>query len=300
MVARGKSINLFLMDGTASGRIKCTLANWTGVAYKIPRTELDKCKERDDLKQSGVYFLFGTSDQTGENVVYVGQAGARKNGEGILCRLVEHKRNPDKDYWTEAIVFTTSNNSFGPTEISYLENRFCGLAMDANRYLIKNSNDPTPGNITEEKESELEEFIDYAKIVMGTLGHKLFEPLTEKYNPSTVDETTESEDLLLFMKRKSRKSGLVIEASCKQTNEGFVILKGSHIETIDSDSIPPGIKERRKKAKIDEQGILQEDILVNSPSYAAAFVIGGHANGLTEWKTKDGISLKEIENREDN
>ena len=51
---RGKSINLFLMDGEASGRIKCTLANWTGIAYKIPRTELDRCKEREDLKQSGV------------------------------------------------------------------------------------------------------------------------------------------------------------------------------------------------------------------------------------------------------
>lgn len=49
MAVRGKSINLFLMDGTAVGRIKCTLANWIGVAYKIPRTELDKCKERDDL-----------------------------------------------------------------------------------------------------------------------------------------------------------------------------------------------------------------------------------------------------------
>jgi len=46
MASRGKSINLFLMDGDAGGRIKCTLANWTGVAYKIPRTELDKCKER--------------------------------------------------------------------------------------------------------------------------------------------------------------------------------------------------------------------------------------------------------------
>ena len=89
MAARGKSINLFLMDGTATGRIKCTLANWTGVAYKIPRTELDQCREREDLSQSGVYFLFGVSEQTGENVVYVGQAGARKNGEGILYRLQE-------------------------------------------------------------------------------------------------------------------------------------------------------------------------------------------------------------------
>jgi hypothetical protein len=41
MAARGKSINLFLMDGTATGRVKCTLVNWTGVAYKIPRTDLD-------------------------------------------------------------------------------------------------------------------------------------------------------------------------------------------------------------------------------------------------------------------
>lgn len=287
------------MDGTPNGRIKCTLANWTGVAYKIPRTELDKCKERNDLSQSGVYFLFGTSDETGENIVYIGQAGVRKNGEGILYRLQEHKRNPNKDYWTEAVVFTTSNNSFGPTEISYLENRFCSLAIEGKRYLVKNVNDPTSGNITEEKESELEEFIEYAKIIMGTLGHKLFEKLTETKTPTEQDNTAGNDGLLLHLKRKSRKSGTVIEANCKQTNEGFVVLKGSHIETIDSESIPTGIKDSRQKAAINANGILQEDILFRSPSYAAAFVIGGHANGLTEWKTEDGRTLKEIENSEE-
>jgi len=298
MATRGKSINLFLMDGDPSGRIKCTLANWTGVAYKIPRTELEKCKGRDDLSQSGVYFLFGTSDQTGESVVYIGQAGVRKNGEGILYRLQEHKRNPDKDYWTEAVVFTTSNNSFGPTEISYLENRFTNLALTAERYSIKNGNEPTLGSITEEKESELEEFLDYAKIVMGTLGHKVFEPLADVkpiVEPKN-ENIPESGGLLLHMKRKSRKSGQTIEADCKQTVEGFVVLKGSHIELNDSDSIPPGIKEARQKSKIDDDGVLQEDVLFKSPSYAAAFVIGGHANGLTEWKTDDGRTLKDIEN----
>lgn len=64
MAKRGKNISLFLMDGEVSGRIKCTLANWTGVSYKIPRTELEICKDRKDLKQSGVYFLFGISDET--------------------------------------------------------------------------------------------------------------------------------------------------------------------------------------------------------------------------------------------
>lgn len=294
MSKRGKSINLFLMDGKANGRIKCTLANWTGVVYKIPRTELDKCRDREDLSQSGVYFLFGSDEDHESNMVYVGQAGVRKSGEGVLCRLLEHKRNQNKDYWTEAIVFTTSNNSFGPTEISYLEHRFCSMAIDANRYAVKNANEPSAGHITEEKQSELEEFIDYAKIVMGTLGHNIFEPLTEKHD-SDAQSKLENTDLQLFFSRKSRKSGLLIEARCIQTSEGFVVLKGSTIETIDSEAIPTTIKEKRKKVTIDKNGLLQENVLFRSPSYAAAFVIGGHVNGLTEWRTIDGKTLKELE-----
>ena len=297
MKTRGKSIQLFLMDGEASGRIKCTLANWTGVAFKIPRTELDKCKDRDDLKQSGVYFLFGTSDETGKGVVYIGQAGARKNGEGILNRLQEHKRNPEKDYWTEAIVFTTSNNSLGATEISYQENRFCNMALAANRYEVRNGNDPTPGNITEEKESEMEEFIDYAKVIMGTLGHKLFEPLGKPV--VNVSESNNNNDAVqgavaLHLARNIKKIGR-IEADGVQTTEGFVVLQGSHIASVDDNTIPAVIKERRKKANIDENGILQEDMLFTSPSYAAMFVIGKSANGLTSWKTSDGKTLKSLE-----
>lgn len=295
VATRGKSINLFLMDGEASGRIKCTLANWTGIAYKIPRTEIEKCKERNDLKQSGVYFLFGTSDETGKGVVYIGQAGARKNGEGILNRLQEHKRNPEKDYWTEAIVFTTSNNSFGPTEISYLENRFCNLALEANRYEVKNGNDPTPGNITEEKESEMEEFIDYAKVIMGTLGHKLFEPINKPVPKQIYDVPVNSDDKpCLYLERNIKNVGK-IEAMGNQTPEGFVVMKGSHVSPIDDDTIPTVIKEKRGKAPIDSQGILQEDMLFSSPSYAAMFVIGKSENGLTRWKTKDGVTLKALE-----
>ena len=79
-----------------------------------------------------MYFLFGTDEDTGDSVVYVGQTGVRKNGEGILYRLQEHKRKAEKDYWTEAVVFTTSNNSFGPTEISRLENAFLKQWLHAN------------------------------------------------------------------------------------------------------------------------------------------------------------------------
>ena len=110
--------------------------------------------------------------------------------------------------------------------------------------------------------------------------------------------TAASKSLLLSLKWKSKKSGVTIEATCLHTSEGFVVKSGSRIELIDSESIPPGIKTKREAAKankINAEGVLQEDILCNSPSYAACFVIGGHANGLTEWKTAEGKTLKEIE-----
>lgn len=40
MSARGKNISVYLMDGDATGRMKATIANWTGVAYRIPRHRL--------------------------------------------------------------------------------------------------------------------------------------------------------------------------------------------------------------------------------------------------------------------
>ena len=49
-MARGKTIQLYLMDSVPKGRIKCTLANWTGIAYKIPRTELEKANASKSIK----------------------------------------------------------------------------------------------------------------------------------------------------------------------------------------------------------------------------------------------------------
>ena len=296
MTIRGKSINLFLMDGSVTGCIKCSLSNWTGIAYKIPRTELDSCKNRNDLKQSGVYFLFGKSDQTGEDVVYIGQAGARKNGEGILNRLQEHKRNPAKDYWTEAVVFTTSNNSFGPTEISYLENRFAALAMDARRYRVTNGNEPTSGNTTEEKESELEEFVDYAMIVMGTLGHKVFIPISSNEDSVVAEDgaaSRDSEPALFLNTAKANAKG-------KRTSDGFVVFKGSKVASAPTKSCPDSIKSLREKnaARIDINHTLTENMLFSSPSAAAGFVNYASANGLVMWVAENGKSLKELESNE--
>ena len=295
---KSKNFNLFLMDGEVTGRIKCTLSNWTGLAYKVPRPYLERCKYRQDLKQSGVYFLFGKNDD-GSDEVYVGQAGIRKNGEGVLYRVAEHLK--DEVYFSEAVMLTTQNNSFGPTEISYLENKFTNIAIEVDRFRVRNGNDPNPGNVTEEKESELEDFIEYSKMVLGVLGYKIFVPIVDKETKEKNENNDDDNELILFLSRKSGKSNRQIEAKCKRTDEGFVVLKDSMIDIIDSPAIPKSIKMLREECinnKDIVDGRLNKNYLFNSPSYAAAFVLGTNANGRTHWRTKKGISLKDLEENE--
>ena len=180
-MAAAKTITLFLMDGVANGKIKAQISGWSGIAYKIPRELLAECKDLDPFKRSGVYFLFGL------NTVYVGQAEVRKTGKGIHQRILEHETDKLKDSWDEVVMFTTKDNSFGKTEISYLENQFYNRALKAGRFDVKNGNEPTMGTVTEEKESELEDYIEKAELVLGALGYKVFEQKVEQTAVQPVD-----------------------------------------------------------------------------------------------------------------
>ena len=285
---------MFLMDGEVTGKIKCTLSNWTGVIYKIPRIQLGDLKSRDEMKQSGIYFLFGRDEDKQKDVTYIGQATTRKNGEGVLLRIQEHTRDIHADYFNDVIILTTQNNSFGPTEISYLENKFTQLAKEAGRYIVKNGNDPNPGNVTEEKESELDEIVENTLMIIGTLGYRVFVPMTKK----TSQDLTDNHSTYLYLKRKTKKSNKVIEATCERTTEGFVVLDGSQVEIKDSPYLPASLKEMRQNliaSQVIQDGVLKEKQLFSSPSYAAAFLLGMQTNGRTDWKDQDGRTLKELE-----
>ena len=294
MAKRSKNINMFLMDGEVTGKIKCTLSNWTGVIYKIPRIQLGDLKSRDEMKQSGIYFLFGRDEDKQKDVTYIGQATTRKNGEGVLLRIQEHTRDTHADYFNDVIILTTQNNSFGPTEISYLENKFTQLAKQAGRYIVKNGNDPNPGNVTEEKESELDEIIENTLMIIGTLGYRVFVPMTKKVS----QDLTDNHSTYLYLKRKTKKSNKVIEATCERTTEGFVVLEGSQVEIKDSPYLSASLKEMRQNliaSRVIQDGVLKEKQLFSSPSYAAAFLLGMQTNGRTDWKDQDGRTLKELE-----
>jgi hypothetical protein len=276
----GKTIKIFLIDGEPNGRMSCELSNWSGKAYKIPRIKIKDCSDRDDLKSTGVYLLFG-KDDAGKDQVYIGEA------ESILKRL--NQQLTSKDFWNEAIIFISKDENLNKAHIKYLENRLHEIAKSANRYSVENSIIPTQSSISESDKAEMEEFIEYIKMLVNTLGHKVFEEKRE-FRPKQKQD-------LFYIKAARGADGLG-----EPTSDGFVVFKKSKAAATIVNSMSSNLITYRKNL-IDE-GVLvdkvdyfefSDDYIFSSPSTAAGMVMGRNANGLSEWKNKDGKSLKEFE-----
>lgn len=160
--------------------------------------------------------------------------------------------------------------------------------------MVKNGNEPSIGNVTEEKESELEEFIYYAKLLTATLGHKVFVPITPpvKIIDSPANPEEKEEPILHLAPSKSNK----YSATGQRTSDGFIVFANSTISMQPSKSCSSYIKKLRlEHASKIKDNLLTEDILFNSPSGAASFVTYRSTSGLTQWKTEEGLTLKEYE-----
>lgn len=166
-MAVGKSISLFLIDGTVDGVIACELFNWTGKGYKIPRTLLKTVADREDLKKAGVYFLVG-HDESDQPLVYIGEA------EEVYKRITQHQ---EKDFWTEVLAFVSKDENLNKAHVKYLEYTLHKDASDAGRYSLHNGNTPTKPAISEPERAVMLEFAENLRVMVGTLGYKLFEPL---------------------------------------------------------------------------------------------------------------------------
>ncbi len=285
-----KKITLFLMDGEPEGRIAAELSNWTGKAYKIPRTHLKKCADREDLNTPAIYILFGRPETPDEKpLAYIGEA------EDPFNRLKQHLK---KEFWNEVIVCVSKDSNLNKAHIKYMELQLYSAATETGRYQLTNGSTPASSSISEADQAELEEFIDNIYILTSTLGYKIFEPLHIITSQAKNSEDTD----LLYINAVSGDANREVHASGKSTSEGFVVLKGSQIARELTNSMGNWAKGYVKlrqtlieKEIIDKNLTFTEDTLFNSPSAAAGVVMGRSANGLTEWKNKDGRTLKEIE-----
>jgi hypothetical protein len=89
-----------------------------------------------------------------------------------------------------------------------------------------------------------------------------------------------------------------------RTPDGFVVLQGSTAVLQERQSAKrwPYVIALRNKliadaALVQKDGFYHftRDVEFSSPSAAAAVILGGSANGLIEWRTKDGRVLKDLD-----
>lgn len=277
-MAYGKAIELFLVNGTAESLITAELSNWNGKAIKIPRTEISGC-DREDIKGVGVYFLICSEDD-GSDSVYIGEA------ENVLDRLTQHLRDyqagKEKYYWNTAVIFV--GRDLNKALIRYLENRFVEIAKECGRYTILTKNTYKNTVLKEAQIASMEEFIDNVKILINTLGYKVLVPV-----PKATDDT-----IYLFCKGSG---GL---AKGFVSTGGFTVLEGSTV----SDHVVTSLEKRGKTYYNLRNALVKEGIIVDrvftrdyefsAPSAASAVVLGHTSNGNVDWKTTDGVKLKDL------
>ena len=299
----GKSIRIYLKEGSVTGIKFAELVNQTIQSLSCPRPKISELNKhfQDEINTQGVYFLIGYEEESGKQIVYIGES------ENVWDRLKNH--DSQKDFWNEVIIFTSKDDNLTKSHIKYLESRLIEIANQTKRYGLKNGNYPALSALPLPDKDAMEEFLANIKILTGTLGHKFLEnpisykkiteveiSLTAKTESNTIIETVGELELFLNV------SG--IEASAIQTNEGLVVLNGSFVSnnptknygygSLRDTLIAENVIESNPNGKLN----FSRNYLFNSVSAAAAVILGYSVNGRNVWKNIEGQSIKEIERNE--
>ena len=287
----GKSIRLFLADGTPGGLLTAEIMNWTGHVVAAPRSDLAALLKRPEASRTGIYILLGDDPNSlGGTIAYIGE------GDDVSKRLYQHARPEDqggKDFWDRAIVLTSKDTNLTKAHARYLESRLITLAQQANRVSLVNGTAPSPLPLPEADISDMEYFISQAKIVLPVLGVNLLRAV-----PTTPVAMQQSSGMAATLSVQSpifeltlKKSG--IAATAQEIDGEFTVFEGSTARPQWQGVEDHGYKRLREKLEEDgtlasaDDGSLRRftrNQVFASPSAAAAMVTGRSANGRVEWK----------------
>ncbi|AMA48755.1 MULTISPECIES: GIY-YIG nuclease family protein [Flavobacterium] len=299
----GKSIRIYLKEGSVTGIKFAELVNQTIQSLSCPRTKIAELNKHfpNEINTQGVYFLIGYEEDTGKQIVYIGEA------ENVWDRLKNH--DYQKDFWNEVIVFTSKDDNLTKSHIKYLESRLIEVANQTKRYGLKNGNSPSLSSLPLPDKDAMEEFLSNIKILTGTLGHKFLEnPISHK-NISEIeislnDKIDDNKTIERIGELELYLNISGIKASAIQTNEGLVVLQGSEASKNPTKNYGYGslrdslVSEKIIESNSNDKLYFSRNYLFNSVSAAAAVILGYSVNGRNVWKNKNGKSINEIEKNE--
>lgn len=280
MTIKPQTIQIFLPDGSPTSIREAELTNRLVKAILFPRNKIQEAAKRELVHFTGVYFLFGASEDGTKQKVYIGE------GEDCFKRIQSHNRN--KDFWTYCVIISTKTDEYTKTDGKYLEYHCLNKAQNIGRYEIDNDTGSKKPSISESREYDLLDNFDTAKILLATLGYPIFE---EKRKAKSNKE-------IYFCKGKDAN------AQGELTDDGFLIYKGGKCRINEASGLGSWVSRLRKQLLEDsilkeENGYLvfQSDYIFNSLSAAAATVLARSANGWLAWKNKQGQTLDELKRK---
>lgn len=269
-----KILQILIPGGNPNGLKIIELAGWTGKSFIIPRQNLKELKDRPEINQPALYLLFGVDEESGEDLVYIGES------ESFYSRITNHDTN--KDFWDTAVVFCGGlNRAF----VKYLEYRATTLANEADRMRVENKIQPQENTLSEFEKISIEQYFDNVKFILSAFSYELFEKVEE----SLADHT------MYYLKSSD------YEARAQLLSDGSLnVLKGSVARERETESFGGWSKAARQKflndGTLEKTGgglLFTRDIVFKSPSSAAATIVGRSINGWTAWKDDTGNTLDE-------
>lgn len=106
-MSTGKSVRLFLADGTPGGLLTAEIMNWTGHLVTAPRSDLGSLLKRSEPARTGVYILIGDDPAAVAGTrAYIGE------GDDVGKRLAQHARPEEqggKDFWDQVVIITSKD-----------------------------------------------------------------------------------------------------------------------------------------------------------------------------------------------
>lgn len=277
--ARPFSIRIFCPDGNPVGLRIISKSNWTGCGIVCPRSILPTVKSRKDFSQPGVYVLVGPPEDGELPRIYVGE------GDPVGPRLEQHYAN--KEFWTWAVFFVSTDSSLNKAHVQHLEARLLEMARQAKRATLDNANVPQMPALSEAETADAESFLADTLSIFPLLGLTVFEKTVVTKRDSRHEFKIEAKGIF---------------ARGYETPDGFVVLKGSTAVCSEVPSIHRFLSDLRKD--LQSQSVMvskgahlefAQDYLFNSPSTAAGVVQGRSANGRIDWKDNYGRTLKEFQ-----
>ncbi|MAT68954.1 MAG: hypothetical protein CMJ58_05465 [Planctomycetaceae bacterium] len=282
-MALGKTLRLYLSDGSPTGPIVAEIINWTGQVIVVPRSQLHEMAKREELQRTGVYMLVGPDAQGDGDRVYVGEA------DDVFERLKAHDKDDTKDFWTRAVTITSKDFNLTKSHGRYLESRLIDLSQIAGRAIVANNTSPGLKTLPESDVADMEYFLDQIRLMLPVLGFDFLRP------PATQDQPTQAAQVPALT-----MSEVGVTAHAKEIDGAFVVLKGSTARQNGAPSWDSYVSLRdelvaqgRLMPKDAESLEFADDVEFSSPSAAAAVVAAGNRNGRITWKLNDGRTYAE-------